>query len=103
MREAQQRRWAKIRGESEPAPAKIPAKPKRKLSAAGRKAIIAAAKKRWALKRAEVAKASPKKIAKKVAVKKAGPAKAKRSAPVKKAAVKKAAAPSETPTVTVTQ
>jgi hypothetical protein len=33
-------------------------KPKRKLSAAGRKAIIAATKKRLALKRAEAAKAS---------------------------------------------
>ena len=36
-----------------------PSKPKRKLSAAGRKAIIAATKKRWALKRAEAAKAKP--------------------------------------------
>ena len=34
-------------------------KAKRKLSAAGRKAIIAATKKRWALKRAEAAKAKP--------------------------------------------
>jgi len=38
MKEAQQRRWAKIRGESEPpAPATSePSKPKRKLSRAGR-------------------------------------------------------------------
>jgi hypothetical protein len=35
-----------------------PSKPKRRLSAAGRKAIIAATKKRWALKRAEAAKAA---------------------------------------------
>jgi hypothetical protein len=51
MKEAQQRRWAKIRGESEPsAPvtAPAPAKAKRKLSAAGRAAIVAASKKRWA-------------------------------------------------------
>jgi hypothetical protein len=53
MREAQQRRWAKVRGESEaaaPAPvtASAPAKAKRKLSAAGRAAIVAATKKRWA-------------------------------------------------------
>lgn len=34
------------------AEASVSAKPKRKLSAAGRKAIIAAAKKRWALSRA---------------------------------------------------
>src|ERR1039457_2176856 len=41
MREAQQRRWASIRGQSEPAAAATPVapKPKRKLSAAGRKAI----------------------------------------------------------------
>ena len=35
------------------------AKPKRKLSRAGRAAIIAATKRRWALKRAEAAKAKP--------------------------------------------
>ena len=55
MREAQQRRWAKVRGESEaPAPAKLEAAPKakRKLSAAGRAAIIAATKRMWAAKRA---------------------------------------------------
>lgn len=46
-------------------------KPKRKLSEAGRKAIGAATKKRWALKRAEAAKtkqAAPKKTAVKKAV-----------------------------------
>jgi hypothetical protein len=64
-----------------PAPEATP-KPKRKLSAAGRRAIIAATKKRWALKRAEAAKAqSP--VAKK-------PAPAKKAA-AKKAAVKKTA------------
>src|ERR1019366_5645915 len=54
MKEAQQRRWAKIRGEAVPsAPAKPgPSKPKRKLSKAGRAAIVAALKKRWAAKRA---------------------------------------------------
>jgi hypothetical protein len=73
MKKAQQRRWAKIRGEAKPA-AKDAPKPRRKLSAAGRKAIIAAVKKRWALKRAE---AAPKKITRKeAAVKKAAPAKA---------------------------
>jgi hypothetical protein len=58
MREAQQRRWAAVRGETsptEPATTKAPAR-KRRLSAAGRKAIIAATKKRWALKRAGAAK-----------------------------------------------
>jgi hypothetical protein len=50
MKEAQQRRWAKIRGESEPTAPVIrdAAKPKRKMSAAGRKAISEATKKRWA-------------------------------------------------------
>ena len=61
MREAQQRRWASIRGESAPsAPATPEAlKPKRKLSAAGRKAIQEALRRRWAQKRAEAAKAQP--------------------------------------------
>jgi hypothetical protein len=61
MREAQQRRWASIRGEFEPsAPATPEApKPKRKLSAAGRKAIQDAVQRRWAQKRAETAKAQP--------------------------------------------
>ena len=50
MKEAQQRRWAKIRGESEPTAPETPeaAKPKRKMNAAGRKAISEATKKRWA-------------------------------------------------------
>ena len=45
-----------------------PSKPKRRLSAAGRKAIIAATKRRWALQRAEAAKTAPKKLARKKAV-----------------------------------
>ena len=53
MKQAQQRRWAKIRGETEaPAPTKQePAKAKRKLSKAGKAAIVAALKKRWAAKK----------------------------------------------------
>jgi hypothetical protein len=52
MKEAQQLRWAKTKGEATPVapPAK---KAKRKLSAAGRAAIVAATKRRWAAKRAE--------------------------------------------------
>ena len=50
MREAQRLRWARARGEEEAAPH---SKPKRKISAAGRKAISEAAKKRWALKKAD--------------------------------------------------
>ena len=46
MREAQQRRWAKVRGESAPAmPANKSLKPKRTMSVAGRKAIADAQKK----------------------------------------------------------
>jgi hypothetical protein len=53
MREAQQRRWANIKGTNEPkVAAKTAPKPKRKMSAAGRKAIAAAQKKRWAVKKA---------------------------------------------------
>jgi len=56
MAAAQKARWAKIRGEAEPASslaATKPARQKRKLSAAGRKAISEATKRRWAAKRAE--------------------------------------------------
>jgi len=67
---AQKARWAKIRGEAEPASSPPPTKPKRrKLSAAGRKAISEATKRRWALKRAEVQK-SQSTVAKKTAAKK---------------------------------
>jgi len=51
MREAQRRRRAKP-GESVEVKA---AKPKRRLSAAGRKAIVDALKKRWAAKKAKTA------------------------------------------------
>jgi len=52
MREAQQRRWAKVKGKSASKAAPKASKPKRKLSAAGRKAIVDALKARWAAKRA---------------------------------------------------
>jgi hypothetical protein len=54
MKEAQQRRWAKIRGESEsPAPgAAKPAKAKRRISTEGLRRIIAATKRRWRLQKA---------------------------------------------------
>jgi hypothetical protein len=54
MREAQKARWAKIRGESA-APAKAPAKAAKQksgITAAGRKALSIAMKKRWAAKKA---------------------------------------------------
>jgi hypothetical protein len=60
MREAQRLRWAKIRGESEPAGhSKTKAvKPKRRISPEGMKRIIAATKKRWRLQRAAKTKST---------------------------------------------
>jgi hypothetical protein len=101
----QKRRWAAIKGTSEPLPQATPEppKPKRKLSAAGRAAIVAALKKRWAAKKAAAHPAPAKKAvtkkttAKKAAVK-APPAKAaKKAAPVKKRAAKKAVAKKAAP------
>jgi hypothetical protein len=84
MREAQARRWARVRGESAPAAAEEP-KRKRKLSAAGRKAISEAAKKRWAAAKKAGTSATAKKAAparKKTAAQKA----ARKTAPVRKVA-----------------
>jgi hypothetical protein len=77
MREAQQRRWAKVRGEeAAPSAPAEPPKRKRKLSAAGRKAISEASKRRWAaVKKAQ----SP--VAKKSAGRKAAGKKAAKTAP----------------------
>jgi hypothetical protein len=61
---AQKARWAKVRGESEPAPEKAP-KAKRKMSKEGLARIVAATKKRWAAMRA--AKAQQEKAAAKKA------------------------------------
>ncbi len=59
MREAQQRRWAKVRGEAESpaAPAPRAEKPKGRISEEGMKRIIAATKKRWRLQKARAKKA----------------------------------------------
>jgi hypothetical protein len=71
MREGQQRRWAKVKGELPQAEA-IAAKPKRKLSAAGKAAIVAALKKRWAAKKAAgTSEIKPAPVAKKAPRKKA--------------------------------
>jgi hypothetical protein len=97
MKEGQQRRWAKIRGEAESpsSPVKPEAvKPKRKLSAAGKANIVAALKKRWAAKKAAAAKAAPA-TAKKAMVKKTAAKKAPVKTAAKKAAVKKAVKPPE--------
>jgi hypothetical protein len=84
MKEAQQRRWARIKGESEPpTPTAVPVKPKRQLSEAGRQAIAEAARKRWAAKKAE--KETPEPSATKKASRKKA---ASKKAVVKKAAVK---------------
>jgi hypothetical protein len=69
MKEAQQRRWAKIRGESEPPAPKEAPKPKRRISKEGLARIIAATKNRWA--RVRAAKAVQEKAARKAARKKA--------------------------------
>ena len=71
MKEAQQRRWAKIRGESEPPALVTPEapKPKRRISKAGMARIIAATKERWA--RVRAAKAQQEKTSRKAARKKA--------------------------------
>jgi hypothetical protein len=56
---AQKARWAKVRGEAEPAPKEAP-KPKRRVSKEGLARIIAATKKRWARVKAEAKKEAPK-------------------------------------------
>jgi hypothetical protein len=58
--DAQRKRWAESKKESVPSSPVAPEapKPKRKLSAAGKAAIVAALKKRWAAKRAAAEKAA---------------------------------------------
>jgi hypothetical protein len=88
MKEAQQRRWARIKGEAEPlAPATVPVKAKRQLSEAGRQAIAEAARKRWAAQKA--AKEAPATSKTKKATRKKSAAK---KTVVKKVAVKAPAA-----------
>jgi len=90
MREAQQRRWAKARGEAEPAAPAASPQPakKRRLSAAGRKAIQEALRRRWAQKRAEgtASQSGAKSAAKKKAA--GSSATARKRGPGKKAAKK---------------
>jgi hypothetical protein len=92
--DAQRKRWAESKKESEPPSPVTPDAPKakRKLSAAGKKAIAEASKKRWARVRAEAAtaaKAQQAPAAKKTAAKKT----AAKKAPVNsRKAVKKGAA-----------
>jgi hypothetical protein len=70
MRESQQRRWTKAKGESATTLQVVTvSKPKRRLSAAGKSAIVAALKKRWAEKKARAVKSMQ--VAKKMGRKKA--------------------------------
>ncbi|MGA9107749.1 MAG: hypothetical protein WB359_20590 [Bryobacteraceae bacterium] len=95
--EAQRKRWARIRGESEPsAPAMTEAqkaaKTKRRFSAEGLKRIIAATKKRWRLaKAAKAVSTATKKAAVKKLAAKAPKKAARKSAPVKRPTAKKTA------------
>jgi hypothetical protein len=75
---AQKARWAKVRGESEPAPEKAP-KAKRKMSKEGLARIVAATKKRWAAVRAAKAQ-QEKAAAKKAATRKTAKKAAKKTA-----------------------
>jgi hypothetical protein len=99
MKEAQQRRWANIRAESEPTTPE-PSKPKRRLSNAGKAAIVAALKKRWAAKKAAAAKAQSA-VAKKFApVRKKAAKAAKKAAATKKAPAVKTRAKAPAPSTT---
>ena len=103
MKEAQQRRWAKIRGESEPTAPETPeaAKPKRKISAAGRKAISEATKKRWAaFHAAKTATVAAKKAAAKRAAAKKAPVKTAKKPAAKKSKKRAAKAPEAAATAT---
>ena len=94
--EAQRRRWAASRGESESVDPKPPMrKRRRRLSAEGRAAIVAALKKRWAAKRAGSVKTAPKKGSADKMAAKASARKATKRAAAKKA-VKTAHAPAPT-------
>jgi len=89
--EAQRKRWAESKGQSEPPPQAVTSeavKPKRKISAAGRKRIIEANRTRWAAVKA-AKQAEELAAAKKTAPKTAGAKKAATKAPVQ--AVAKAA------------
>jgi hypothetical protein len=91
MKEAQQRRWARIRGESEP-PARTKApKAKRRISEEGMKRIIAATKKRWRLQKATAKAPAQKAVTKKAATKKTAVKTTTTKASKKAALVKKSA------------
>jgi len=89
MAEAQRLRWAKLKGTSDqPAATEAPepAKTKRRMSKEGRAAIVAALKKRWALKKAAAKQATAKKSPRKTGGKKAAAKKSTAKTPKKVAA-----------------
>ena len=92
--EAQRKRWAAAKKQSEPSAPEGAPKPKRRLSKAGKAAIVATLKKRWAAKKAAGVKTAPV-VAKQAAVKKA-PVKASWKA-VKKVAAKRSQKAAATP------
>ena len=69
MREGQQRRWTRAKGESATTLQAVPASKPSRLSAAGKAAIVAALKKRWAEKNARAVNSLP--VAKKMGRKQA--------------------------------
>jgi hypothetical protein len=95
--DAQRKRWAESKGQSESPSETFAAKAKRKMSAAGRKAISEATTKRWAAFHAAKGKEKPAITAKKSAVKKAPMKRVAMKAPaVRKAAAKTAQAATQT-------
>jgi hypothetical protein len=80
--DAQRRRWAESKGQSDSRSETVTAKPKRKLSVAGRRAISEATKKRWAVKRAAAAKPETP-VAKKAASKKGAATKVTAKRPIR--------------------
>ena len=91
MAEGQRKRYAALRGDSEAAVTPVPETPKRKISAAGIKNIVAATKARWAKVRAEAKAAQELADSKKAARKKSAAKAVKKAAPGKKTAAVAAA------------
>jgi hypothetical protein len=88
MAEAQRQRWARLKGDTAvPESAPEPAPKKRRMSKEGRAAIVAAAKRRWAEKRAS--EATTEKAPSKRATQKKASVRVQKSVPAKKVATKK--------------
>jgi hypothetical protein len=94
--DAQRKRWAESKGQSESPSETFAAKAKRKMSAAGRKAISEATRKRWAAFHAAKGKEKPAIAANKGAVKKAPMKRVAMKAPAVRKAAKTAQAATQT-------